>query len=213
MDEAALYPYSTSPGRLATDVVDALAVCPAVTRVTVLGEIAEGGADGWTPLVVACETDGNEGMWHAAATLRVELPVRWHGLLPGVDSPGGRYWFTGESLFHSLDLRFGAPDPSRPADRRLDRPGEAVAGSPTLTPLGDETAFTAAFFETVEAMRTVLRTGAEWEALRASKAALDRALLTLPQQPAGGRAANLYAELATLYGTLQAERARYGGAG
>src|SRR5690606_3224293 len=138
--EALLYPYVTTPRRIALDLVDALAASPAVSRVVLFGSLADGRNDGWSDIDALCVVEGEDGPWQAAAALRRAMPLRWHGRFSSAQPPSGRHWLLGESVFHSVDLSFGTlqeverrvaeapPEHRLMLDVRLDRPGEASEG-------------------------------------------------------------------------------------
>lgn len=224
MEQDILYPYRTTPKRIADDVVAALASCPAVGRVFLFGSLAEDRHDAWSDIDAMCEVLDDGGAWAAASALREMLPVRWHGPFGGMAPPHGRHWFEGESLFHSLDISF------YPAERldEVEREGlndvpvrlVEVARGPLrpfatpvspLRPAGTDHEFTVRLYLTLKRMKDYIRGADAWAAVREAMAAFEAAARGMPRRTAGGEAAGIAQEARTLYQTLLMERSRYGG--
>jgi hypothetical protein len=221
--EALLYPYVTTPKRIALDLVDALAACPAVSRVAIFGSLANGAHDGWSDIDAICAVEGEDGPWQAAATLRRAMPLRWHGAFSGGVAPDGRHWLLGESVFHSIDLSFGAAEAfdrklregvnghALVVDVRLDRAGTPSAGRPDLDVHSQEYDFTHTLYAATKAMRAYLRDRGSWDDLATAMKALETAARGLTTRPAGSDPDDVMNETRTLYYALMQERARYGG--
>src|SRR5690606_24363703 len=110
--ERLLYPYVTTPRRIALDVIAALEGCPAVARVAIYGSLApftsDANNDGYADIDVLAHVEGDDGAWQAAAAIRRAIPLRWHGRFADRDAPSGRHWPLGETPFHCIDLGFVA---------------------------------------------------------------------------------------------------------
>lgn len=227
--EALLYPYVTTPRRIALDVVAALTGCPAVSRVAIYGSLAPLGAeannDGYADIDVLAAVEGEDGPWQAAAALRRSIPLRWHGRFSDRDAPSGRHWPLGEAPFHCVDLglvtaeefdsilRDGLRGHPLRADIVLDRPGVASGGRPELTVCSDEYEFTHALYMATKAMKGYLRATNGWDDLAAAMKDLEGAARTLTRRPAGSEPDDVLNEMRTLYFALMNERLRYGGDG
>jgi len=221
--EALLYPYVTTPKRIALDLVDALAGCPAVSRVAIFGSLANGEHDGWSDIDALCAVEGEDGSWQAAAVLRRAMPLRWHGLFSDVAPPSGRHWLLGESVFHSIDLSYlstgvfehtladGIRGHALIADVRLDRAGAVSRGRPSPGVVSEDYAFTHALYIATKAMRDYLRARGTWADLADAMKALETAARGLTHRPAGSDPDDVMNETRTLYYALMQERARYGG--
>lgn len=217
MNEDPLFPYRTTPRRVALDVIDALAACPAVSRVALFGSLAGEGHDGWSDIDMLCEVHGPDGAWQAAAALRQAIPLRWHGVFHDLPAPSGRHWLLGESVFHSVDLAYLSPEAfaarlaESPATVHLDRPGVASAGQPEIPAVTEEYEFTHGLYALTKAMKGYLRDEGGWDAVPEAFGVLDRAFNALRGRPAGTDVDDVMAEARTLYYTLFMERSRYGG--
>lgn len=223
MNEDPLFPYRTTPRRIALDVIEALASCPAVSRVAIFGSLTGEDHDGWADIDAFCAVEGPDGAWQAAAALRRALPLRWHGLFSDVPAPSGRHWLLGESVFHSLDLSFDTPEGFERRLREgirgipiattlhLERPGVASAGRPVVDAVTEEYDFTHALYGLTKAMKDYLRGAEAWDALPERMAALDAAFKALRHRPPGTEADDVMNEARTLYYSLFMERSRYGG--
>lgn len=230
--EALLYPYVTTPRRIALDLVDALATCPAVSRVVLFGSVAEGRHDGWSDVDALCAVEGEDGPWQAAAALRRAMPMRWHGRFSSAGAPSGRHWLLGESVFHSIDLSYGSieeierriaetpPEYAMVTDVRLDRPGQPSEGRPPVEVLSEEYDFTHALYAMLKATKAYLRASGEWDEVAARMQALETAAQGLTVAPArspsegtGSDPDDVMNETRTLYYALMQERMRYGGDG
>jgi len=221
--EAALYPYVTAPQRVMLDLVDALAACPAVSRIAIFGSLAEQRHDGWSDIDAFCAVEGEDGPWQAAHALRQAIPLRWHGPFNDVPIPSGRHWPVGESIFHCIDLSFDTPEEfdrklahgirgfALTTDIRLDRPATSTPGRPPLEAHSDDYDFTHALYMATKSMKDYLRATGPWDALAEQMKALEVAFRALAHRPAGADPDELMAETRTLYYTLMRERARYGG--
>lgn len=221
--ESLLYPYVTAPHRIALDIVDALAACPAVSLVALFGSLAEGRHDGWSDIDVLCGVEGEDGAWQAAEALRRAVPLRWHGAFSGVAAPSGRHWLLGESVFNSVDLSFapraevevrmrdGFSGQPLTASIRLDRAGAASEGRPALDVVSEEYPFTHALYAATKAMRQYLRAEGAWDDLVERMKDLDAAYRGLAVRPVGSEPDALMQEARTLYYALMQERLRYGG--
>ncbi|MDA0815836.1 MAG: hypothetical protein O2924_04640 [Chloroflexi bacterium] len=223
MNEDPLFPYRTTPGRIALDLIDALSACPAVSRIAIYGSLVGDNHDAWSDVDAFCAVEGADGAWQAAAALRRAIPLRWHGLFNGVAAPSGRHWLLGESVFHPIDLSF---DTSEEFDRKLsegirgfeidavihlDRPGVASGGRPDVAVVTEEYDFTHALYVLTKAMKTYLRDAGPWEDLATAFAALEAAHRALTHRPPGTDPDDVMSEARTLYYTLFMERSRYGG--
>ncbi len=223
--EALLYPYVTTPRRIALDLVDALAGCPAVSRVALFGSLAAGSNDGWSDIDALCVVEGVDGPWQAAAALRRAMPLRWHGAFSGATSPSGRHWLLGESVLHSVDLSYGTREQverriaEAPAEQgllvdvRLDRPGDASEGRPAMDVLSEEYEFTHSLYAALKAMKAYLRAAGPWEDLAERIKRLEEAARGLTERPPGSDPDDVMNETRTLYYALMQERMRYGGDG
>lgn len=221
--EALLYPYVTTPKRIALDLVDALAACPAVSRVAIFGSLANGEHDGWSDIDAICAVEGEDGAWQAAAALRQAMPLRWHGLFSATAAPSGRHWLLGESVFHSIDLTYasigifehtlahGVRGHALLPDVRLEREGVASPGRPIIEVVSEDYDFTHALYITTKAMRDYLRARRAWDDLASAMKALETAARGLAHRPAGSDPDDVMNETRTLYYALMQERARYGG--
>jgi predicted nucleotidyltransferase len=223
VEQDILFPYRTTPRRIAEDVIAALDGCPAVGRVLLFGSLADDTYDAWSDIDIVCEVEDEGGAWAAAAALREALPVRWHGPFGSATPPRGRHWFEGESLFHSLDLSFETASrleeiareglngvPVRFREVAAGRP-QRVAMLPPPARVSDEYEFTHALHLLLRGIRAYLRGGGGWSDVSARMPDLEAALKGLPRRPAGGDARAVAQEARTLYTTLLMERARYGG--
>lgn len=230
--EALLYPYVTTPRRIALDVIAALEGCAAVARIAVYGSLApfganphEGGShhDGYSDIDLLVDVAGEDGPWQAAAALRGAMPLRWHGVFSDRPAPSGRHWPLGEAPFHCIDIGFvDAPEfdtilrgglrghPLR-ADTVLERPGVAAEGRPRLEICSDEYEFTHALYLATKALKAYLRNDGAWDDLAAAMKALEAAVRTLRVHPPGSDPEDLLNEVRTLYFALMNERLRYGG--
>jgi predicted nucleotidyltransferase len=105
--DVVLYPYRTTPRRIADDVVAALAAAPEVAAISLFGSLAAGTWDGLSDVdVLVAHEGGEEDAWTCAAAIRAAMPVRFYRMFSGVEQPAGRYWFWGESPFHHVDVSF-----------------------------------------------------------------------------------------------------------
>jgi hypothetical protein len=105
--DVVLYPYRTTPRRIADDVVAVLASVPEVVAISLFGSLAGEDWDGLSDVDMLAGYDGGEdAAWACAETLRAALPVRYYRTFTGVEQPSGRYWFWGESAFHKVDVSF-----------------------------------------------------------------------------------------------------------
>ena len=218
-----IYPYTSVPPRIALDVAEALARCPAVSRVTLFGSLASGTHDGWSDIDVMCVTPGRAGAWEAVQVLREAMPLRWHGPFSDLPQPSGRYWPYGESLFHSVDLSF------RTAEAHARVLEEGLSGvkviahdllwreaSPSRGMGGGvqadtgEYGFTHALYAAAKAMKEYLRSTGEWIAVSARMDALEAEARALPRRPSGGRPDDVLDEARSLYQRLLMDRLRSG---
>lgn len=221
--DSLLYPYVTTPARIALDLVEALAACPAVSRVTLFGSVASGQQDGWSDIDALCAVEGEDGPWQAAAALRQAMPLRWHGRFSSTEPPSGRHWLLGESVFHSIDLTFApseitarriveaASEQPLVTDVRLDRPGAPSPGRPAIEVLSTDYEFTHALYATTKAMKAYLRSQGLWDDLAEQMKRLEATARGLHERPTGSDPDDLMNETRTLYYALMQERMRYGG--
>ncbi|MCK9486588.1 MAG: nucleotidyltransferase domain-containing protein [Dehalococcoidia bacterium] len=221
--EALLFPYVTTPPRIALDLVDALAACPAVSRVVLFGSVAEDRHDGWSDVDALCAVEGEDGPWQAAAVLRHAMPMRWHGRFSSAAPPSGRHWLLGESVFHSVDLSYGSAEEIARriaelprefevvTDVRLDRVGVASDGRPVVDVLSEDYDFTHALHAALKAMKAYLRAAGTWDQAAERMKALEAAARGLAHRPAGSDPDDVMNETRTLYYALMQERMRYGG--
>lgn len=227
--EALLYPYVTTPRRVALDAVAALEGCPAVARVAIYGSLALLGAerqnDGYADVDLLAHVEGEDGAWQAAAALRRAMPLRWHGRFADREAPSGRHWPLGEAPFHCIDLGFVSGEefdaivrdglrghPLR-AEVVIDRAGVMSAGRPELAVCSDDYEFTHALYMATKAMKGYLRASGAWDDLAAAMKDLEAAFRTLVRRPAGAEPEDVLNEMRTLYFALMNERLRYGGDG
>ncbi|MBM4409707.1 MAG: nucleotidyltransferase domain-containing protein [Chloroflexi bacterium] len=221
-----VYPYASTPPRIALDVAEALARCPAISRVTLFGSLASRTHDGWSDIDVMCVTAGQAGAWEAVRLLREAMPLRWFGPFADLPQPSGRYWPYGESLFHSVDLSFRTAE----AHARVLREGfggvsvvtrdllfRDASPSPGAGP-GVETdtgeyAFTHALYAATKAMKEYLRSAGEWVDVSARMDVLETEARLLPRRPSGGRPEDVLDEARSLYQRLLMERLRFGAGG
>lgn len=227
--ERLLYPYVTTPRRIALDVVAALEGCPAVARVAIYGSLApfgpEANNDGYADIDVLAHVEGDDGAWQAAHAIRRAIPLRWHGRFSDRETPSGRHWPLGEAPFHCIDLGFVAGEefdailrdglrghPVR-AEVVVDRPGVASPGRPTLAVCADEYPFTHALYMATKALKDYLRERVEWDAVPAAMKDLEGAARSLAVRPPGSDPDDVLNEMRTLYFALMNERVRYGGNG
>lgn len=221
-----IYPYTSTPPRIALDVAEALARCPAVSRVTLFGSLAARTHDGWSDIDMMCVTAGHAGAWAAVHLLREAMPLRWYGPFSDLPQPSGRYWPYGESIFHSVDLSFRTAE----AHARVLREGlggvevvtrdlfqREVSPSPGAGP-GVETdtgeyAFTHALYAATKAMKEYLRSMGDWVDVSARMDALEMEARLLPRRPSGGRPEDVLDEARSLYQRLLMERLRFGSGG
>lgn len=223
MADELVYPYASTPPRIALDVADALARCPAVSRVTLFGSLAAGTHDGWSDIDVMCVTPGRAAAWEAVQLLREAMPLRWYGPFSDLPQPSGRYWPYGESIFHSVDLSFrtaegharvledglgGAPVTARDLLRREAPPSRGI-GAGAQADAG-EYPFTHALYAAVKAMKEYLRMAGDWAAVSARMDALEAEARSLPRRPAGGRPEEVLDEARSLYQRLLMDRLRSG---
>lgn len=227
--ETLLFPYVTTPRRIALDVVAALEACPAVARVAIYGSLAplreHSHSDGYADVDLLAHVEGEDGAWQAAAVLRRAIPLRWHGRFSDREAPSGRHWPLGEAPFHCIDLglvtgdefdailRDGLRGHLLRADVVLDRAGVASAGRPDLAVCSDEYEFTHALYMATKAMKAYLREQGAWDDLAAAMKDLEAAYRTLARRPAGSDPEDVLNEMRTLYFALMNERVRYGGNG
>lgn len=227
--ETLLYPYVTTPRRVALDAVAALEGCPAVARVVLFGSLTplrgEPRNDGYADVDLLAHVEGEDGAWQAAAALRRAIPLRWHGRFEDRAAPSGRHWPLGEGPFHSIDLSFvgreefdaalhaGADDPTARRDIVIDRAGVASAGRPELAVCSNDYEFTHALNMATNAMKAYLRASGAWDDLAAAMKNLEAAFRTLVRRPAGAEPEDVLNEMRTLYFALMNERLRYGGDG
>ena len=223
--EALLYPYVTTPRRIALDLVAALEVCPAVSRVVLFGSLAAERHDGWSDVDALVAVEGEDGPWQAAAAIRRAMPLRWHGRFSSAGSPSGRHWLLGESVFHSLDVSFGsaeeverriretAPEHDLVTSVAFHRLGIASPGRTPVEVMTDEYEFTHGLHMALKAMRAYLRAEGRWDDLAEGMQALEAAWRGLAKRPAGADPDDVMKEARTLYYALMQERLRYGGDG
>ena len=227
--ERLLYPYVTTPRRIALDVVAAMTSCPAVARVAIYGSLVpwgdQGGNDGYADIDVLVHVEGEDGPWQAAHALRRAIPLRWHGRFSDRESPSGRHWPLGEAPFHCIDLGFVAGEefdailrdglrghPLR-ADVVLDREAVASEGRPPLQVCSGEYDFTHALYMATKALKGYMREHNPWDDLAAAMKDLEAAARTLPRRRDGSDPDDVLNEMRTLYFALMQERLRYGGDG
>lgn len=227
--EALLYPYVTTPRRIALDVIAALEGCAAVSRIAIYGSLAPLGAeannDGYADIDVLAAVEGEDGPWQAAAALRSAMPLRWHGRFSDREAPSGRHWPLGEAPFHCVDLGYVTSEefdailrdglrghPLR-ADVVLERAGVASAGRPALAVCSDEYEFTHALYMATKAMKGYLRATNAWDDLAGAMKHLEGAMRTLVRRADGSEPEDVLNEMRTLYFALMNERLRYGGDG
>lgn len=221
-----IYPYASTPPRIALDVAEALARCPAVSRVSLFGSLATRTNDGWSDIDVMCVTSGPAGAWEAARALREAMPLRWHGPFSDLPLPSGRYWPYGESIFHSVDLSFrtaedhervlaeglrGVPVTVRDVLHREPLPGNAFAAG--IAEDTGEYPFTSALYAAARAMKAYLRSAGDWQTVSASMDRLEVEARALPRRPAGGRPEDVLDEARSLYQRLLMDRLRFGSGG
>lgn len=218
-----VYPYASAPPRIALDVAEALARCPAVSRVTLFGSLAAGTHDGWSDIDVMCVTPGRAGAWEAVQVLREAMPLRWHGPSFDLPQPSGRYWPYGESLFHSVDLSFRTAEAhARVLEEGLggtkviahdllwrEASPSRVAGAGVQAD-GSEYAFTHALYAATKAMKVYLRGAGGWVAVSAQMDVLEAEARALPRRPSGGRPDDVLDEARSLYQRLLMDRLRSG---
>lgn len=216
-----IHPYASAPPRIALDVAEALASCPAVSRVTLFGSLASGTHDGWSDIDVMCVTPDRAGAWEAAMLLRAAIPLRWHGPFSNLPQPSGRYWPYGESIFHSIDLSFRTAEAHA---RVLEEGMEGVkviahdllwrdAGPSTsigagMQPEGSEYEFTHALYAAMKAMKAYMRGRGGWVAVSTRMDELETQARALPRHPAGGRPIDVLDEARSLYQRLLMDRLR-----
>ena len=218
-----IYPYSSAPPRIALDVAEALARCPAVSRVTLFGSLASGTHDGWSDIDVMCVTPGRAGAWEAVGALREAMPLRWYGPFADLPQPSGRYWPYGESLFHSVDLSFRTAEAyARVLEEGLGgvevtvhdllwREAEPSRGTGAgVQPDSGEYGFTHALYVTTKAMKEYLRGAGDWIDVSARMDALEAEARALPRRPSGGRPDDVLDEARSLYQRLLMDRLRSG---
>ncbi len=218
-----LHPYASAPPRIALDVAEALAGCPAASRVTLFGSLAAGTHDGWSDVDMMCVTHGLPGAWEAATALRELVPLRWYGPFSDLPQPSGRYWLYGESLFHSVDLSF------RTAEAHERVLAEGVNGVKVIAQdllwreaapsrgLADgmqaeagEYAFTHALYAAAKAMKAYLRGLGDWVTISVHMDALEAEARALPRRPSGGSPEDVLDEARSLYQRLLMDRLRSG---
>ena len=102
-----LYPYLSSPQRIADEVLSVLTGIPCVRRVALFGSMAEGRADRWSDIDMIAVCDGVEAnAWAAAYAITSAKPVLFYRKFGTREQPNGRYWFAYESPFNRLDISF-----------------------------------------------------------------------------------------------------------
>jgi len=218
-----IYPYASTPPRIALDVAEVLARCPAVSRVTLFGSLVSRTHDGWSDIDMMCVTAGHAGAWEAVHLLREAMPLRWYGPFSSLPQPSGRYWPYGESIFHSIDLSFrtaeaharvlreglgGVEVVTRDIFQREESPSSG-AGPGVETDTG-EYAFTHALYATTKAMKEYLRGTGGWVTVSARMDALEMEARALPRRPSGGRPDDVLDEARSLYQRLLMDRLRLG---
>ena len=222
------YPYRTTPARIALDAADAIASSPGVTRVALIGPIADGRQDGHAVIdLLAAVTDDSASV-AASAALHEALPLRYYYPLPDSPAPSGAYWLEGESPFHRVEVEFtsgelfdvavkaatagaaGIPDGGSAMVNVVEaRPAPVLTSSSGLPDTRTATqprelALGAALIRALDAMAEYLRGRAELEPARLAMTLLDEAYEAVghPKRTPAGHIGDLVSECRALWQTL-----------
>ncbi|MPZ98293.1 MAG: hypothetical protein GEU80_02975 [Dehalococcoidia bacterium] len=106
-DTPLLFPYTTTPPRIADELIAALRGVEGVTAISLFGSLATGTHDGFSDIDLMVGYEGGADIeWAASAAIDRAKPVRFYRAFSDMAQPSGRRWFDGESPFHHADVSF-----------------------------------------------------------------------------------------------------------